>query len=428
MSDQADTPRNPNEKPSKPMPKNFKTHIFENGEEGIAVTEGKATILSRKKNEVFYNPIQNFNRDLSVLCVRIYGEQFMAEKEKKAEAKKSKKLKSKKVASNAIREDAEEPALVGNGKGAEFDESELPPVEPPQIVKDEAMEENNAQADTTQNSVPSTDSQPQKRHKRFAVLDALSATGLRALRYALEVPFATNVTANDLSPSAIKLIETNIEYNKLTDKITASANNAMVHMYASPGKYDAIDLDPYGTAVPFLDSSIQALSDGGILACTCTDAGVWASTGYSEKCFALYGGTPLKGEFCHEAGLRLILHAIGQTAAKYGLSIEPLLSLSIDFYARVFVKIKKSPAQVKFLASRSMTVYVCDSGCGSWISNPLGKAKEETNKSGKGTFWKFSRERVAPRLGENGKCPDCGFTLHVSIWIMKFRWMGLMLV
>lgn len=28
-------------------------------------------------------------------------------------------------------------------------------------------------------------------------------------------------------------------------------------------KFDVIDLDPYGTAVPFLDASIQGLSDGG---------------------------------------------------------------------------------------------------------------------------------------------------------------------
>jgi tRNA (guanine26-N2/guanine27-N2)-dimethyltransferase len=29
--------------------------------------------------------------------------------------------------------------------------------------------------------------------------------------------------------------------------------------------YDVVDLDPYGTAVPFLDSAIQALGDGGML-------------------------------------------------------------------------------------------------------------------------------------------------------------------
>jgi tRNA G26 N,N-dimethylase Trm1 len=33
------------------------------------------------------------------------------------------------------------------------------------------------------------------------------------------------------------------------------------------------DLDPYGTASPFLDAAVQAAKDGGLLCVTCTDAG-----------------------------------------------------------------------------------------------------------------------------------------------------------
>jgi hypothetical protein len=35
-------------------------------------------------------------------------------------------------------------------------------------------------------------------------------------------------------------------------------------------RFDVIDLDPYGTASPFLDSAVQAVSDGGLLCVTCT--------------------------------------------------------------------------------------------------------------------------------------------------------------
>lgn len=400
------------QRPAKPLPKNSKEITLENGETVLAVKEGLATILSRKRNDVFYNPIQNFNRDLSVLAIKAFGEKFLAEKRERTELKKERKQKTKNAAKQAVVEDTEEPKLVNNGKGKPVNPEELPPMEPPAMETQGTSE----LADATQSSLPSsTGSQHQTRTKRFAVLDALSATGLRALRYALEIPFCTSITANDLSPSAVQLIQQNIEYNKLQDKITTSASNAIIHMYASPQKYDMIDLDPYGTAAPFIDSALQALSDGGMLAVTCTDAGVWASTGYSEKCFALYGGLPVKGEYCHEAGLRLILHSIAMAAAKYGLSIEPLLSLSIDFYARVFVRIKKSPADVKFVSSRSMTVYCCDSGgCGEFITNRIGKATEEPNKSGRGTFWKYGRERLAPELGPNGKCPSCHGTLHVG--------------
>ena len=37
----------------------------------------------------------------------------------------------------------------------------------------------------------------------------------------------------------------------------------------------------------------------------------------------------MKGVMSHEAGLRIILHAIATSAARYGLAMEPLLSLSI---------------------------------------------------------------------------------------------------
>ena len=55
-------------------------------------------------------------------------------------------------------------------------------------------------------------------------------------------------------------------------------------------KISYFDLDPYGTAAPFIDSAIQCLEDDGMLLVTCTDAGVLAGSGYPEKCFALYGG------------------------------------------------------------------------------------------------------------------------------------------
>ena len=76
------------------------------------------------------------------------------------------------------------------------------------------------------------------------------------------------------------------------------------------GKFDVVDLDPYGTAAPFLDAAVQGAKDGGLLCVTCTDSGVFASCGYSEKTFSLYGGMPVKGPYSHEAGLRLIIHSL----------------------------------------------------------------------------------------------------------------------
>lgn len=258
---------------------------------------------------------------------------------------------------------------------------------------------------------------------RFRILDALSATGLRALRYAKEIRFVTGVVANDMSPHATKSMALNIQHNDLSAAIMPNTGDAIGHMYSvayphanSHGphhvnaKYDVIDLDPYGTAAPFIDAALQALNDGGLLCVTCTDSGVFASTGYCEKTYALYGGMPVKGPFMHEGGLRLIINSIASAAAKYGLAIEPLLSLSIDFYARVFVRVRKSAADVKFLAGKTMLVYCCDSGCGAWSMNLIGRNTKQLGKGGN-EWYKHSIEQ-APRADR--LCEHCGSKTHIG--------------
>ena len=71
---------------------------------------------------------------------------------------------------------------------------------------------------------------------------------------------------------------------------------------------ECIDLDPYGSATPFLDSAVQAVCHGGLLMVTCTDMGILAGN-HPEACFAKYGAFPLKTHFCHEQAIRIVLYA-----------------------------------------------------------------------------------------------------------------------
>ncbi|KAF8475742.1 N2,N2-dimethylguanosine tRNA methyltransferase-domain-containing protein [Kalaharituber pfeilii] len=424
ISDMADLSKDPSGTPSHPQPKKSESiTIEEQGQrrEYTAITEGKATILFPGGGEVFYNPIQNFNRDLSVLAIKCFGKQWLEDKDKRRRKKKVKNV-DKSDAPNTKAEVSQWKEEEGQAEGSNAPGS----VTQKGPVDDGAMDVE--PKEFAQSKQPSRDQSSCQNIPPFRILDALSATGLRALRYAHEIPFTTEITANDLSASAVDSIYRNIEYNRALNpsamaKITATTENANTHMYISSYKYHVIDLDPYGTAAPFLDASLQAIvtrdsgtgstsgGSGGLLCVTCTDAGVWAAAGYSEKCYALYGGHPLKGECSHEAGLRLILNSIAMTAAKYGLSIEPLLSLSIDFYARVFVQVKKSQLEVKNVASKSMLVYNCDSGCGAWKSVSLGQAKEIPTKNGNGTYKKYGLPQ-APDF--DGNCEHCGFRMHIA--------------
>ena len=106
----------------------------------------------------------------------------------------------------------------------------------------------------------------------------------------------------------------------------------------------------------------------GLLCVTCTDLAVLAGSNYPEKAyvhsslsawiplnwlidrFSNYGGASVNAEYQHEVALRLVLNSLATTAAKYGRQIIPLLSLSIDFYVRLFVRVESKPEKVKALA------------------------------------------------------------------------------
>ncbi|KAL9610519.1 MAG: hypothetical protein Q9167_004779 [Letrouitia subvulpina] len=449
------------------------------------IREGLAEILELQKSQpptgprssgekqqtVFYNPVQQFNRDLSVLAIRVFAEDLAAirhERTRRRNENLPQQNKTKKR-KREVEKHGEENVQLSKGycsKGAVdrengiFTESRTtsvpgdPPVDPPgqeQVLLPKNLKSVETENDKGQGSndsgslsnAPSKEEHPQPivvNHQQpelnpvaahphnseskdgntkvgaFAcrILDALSATGLRALRYAKEIPAVSSVTAVDLSASATASIRLNVDHNRLGAKIRELKSDAKAHMYAIGASnqhlYHVIDLDPYGTAVPFLDGAIQAISNGGLLCVTCTDSGVLASIGYSEKTFSQYGGLPWKGPQCHEVALRIVLNTIASSAARYGLAIEPLLSLKIDFYVRIFVRVHRSPADVKFLASKTMVVYNCDQGCGAWSSQYFAHKREKINRQGESFF----THSLAQAPSASSYCEHCGFKTHLS--------------
>ncbi len=62
-----------------------------------------------------------------------------------------------------------------------------------------------------------------------------------------------------------------------------------------------------------------------------------------EACWAKYGAYPLHRPFCHEMALRILLASIESHANRYKRHIVPVLSLSIDFYIRVWLSADAPP-------------------------------------------------------------------------------------
>lgn len=58
------------------------------------------------------------------------------------------------------------------------------------------------------------------------VLEALSASGLRSIRYAKEVGGLKNILANDISSSAVESIKLNSKINEVSHLITPNEGDA----------------------------------------------------------------------------------------------------------------------------------------------------------------------------------------------------------
>ncbi|KAJ3201323.1 RNA methyltransferase tRNA(m5U54)methyltransferase, partial [Dinochytrium kinnereticum] len=112
------------------------------GKAFIAIPDGS-------EDEIFYNPIQEFNRDMSIAAINCWLDS-------KAEVEKKEK---------------------GDGKGVR-------------------------------------------------VLEALSATGLRAMRYAKECPLVDVIVANDMDSNAVESIKRHIGLNGVAGRVESRVGDA----------------------------------------------------------------------------------------------------------------------------------------------------------------------------------------------------------
>ncbi|EFN59063.1 hypothetical protein CHLNCDRAFT_29505, partial [Chlorella variabilis] len=165
----------------------------------------------------------------------------------------------------------------------------------------------------------------------------------------------------------------NIEFNGgvAKQKVTPSVGDARLACLQNMGLFDAVDLDPYGSPSKLLDSAVQAVAEGGLLLVTATDMAVLCGNN-GEACYAKYGSYPLHKPYCHEMALRILLASLEQHAARHKRHIRPVLSLSIDFYIRIFVRVYTSAAEVKNSATRLGYVWQ-STGCDSFYWQRVGR-------------------------------------------------------
>jgi len=183
--------------------------------------------------------------------------------------------------------------------------------------------------------------------KQMQIALPLAGSGVRAIRFLLELKKnkILHLYMNDYKEDFFETIRDNLALNKIPPiKKTIANLDANQFMIESSG-FDYIDIDPFGTPNPFLDNAIRRLSRTGILAVTATDTSSLSGT-YENACKRKYWAKPLRNEWKHEVGVRILIRKVQLVAAQYEKALTPILSYSKDHYFRLFFRCEKGKEKV----------------------------------------------------------------------------------
>jgi tRNA (guanine26-N2/guanine27-N2)-dimethyltransferase len=231
--------------------------------------------------------------------------------------------------------------------------------------------------------------------REISVCEPLTSSGIRGVRFAAEIHGVKSALISDINERAFNLATHNVHLNNLQNLISVKHEdaNCLLSCHGAPHKrFDVVDVDPFGSPVPYLDSTIRALRDDGLLAVTATDLAPLCGV-HPKACVRKYGGKPLRTEYCHELAVRLLAGCVATLAAKHDIAVRVVFSHSSDHYVRVYAEIsygaKKADASVKNLG------YILH------------------------CFNCLHRETAASPLRSIEKCPECGAKMDYAgpLWL-----------
>ena len=166
--------------------------------------------------------------------------------------------------------------------------------------------------------------------REINICDLFGGSGIRGVRYKNEIDGVGEVSINDISETANHYERHNIELNNLSD-VEVYQHDASMFLRMKRGEFDVIDIDPFGTPSPFLDSAGYCARRNSLLCVTATDTSALCGT-YEEPCIRKYNAKPYKSEYCHENGIRILAGFVALTLSKYAKCIEVKMSHSTEHY------------------------------------------------------------------------------------------------
>ncbi|MFB6251411.1 MAG: tRNA (guanine(26)-N(2))-dimethyltransferase [Halobellus sp.] len=183
-------------------------------------------------------------------------------------------------------------------------------------------------------------------------LDAMAASGIRGVRAAAA---GYDVTCADVDADAVDLARENLARNDLDGRAVERDVNAL--LYDGGTVFDVVDLDPFGTPIPFADA---AFANARNLVCvTATDTAPLCGA-HQRSGIRKYATLPQNTDYHPEMGLRVLLSALIRTAARYDKAAVPILSHVSRHYVRTYLELDARATRADDLIDDLGYVHHCE--------------------------------------------------------------------
>ncbi len=170
-----------------------------------------------------------------------------------------------------------------------------------------------------------------------SVLDGLAATGVLGLRIALESGIEPRVTLNDRNPRSVTLMKENARRAGAPD-VTIVQGDLNAHLALH--HYDLVEVDPFGSPVPFLDAALQSAHRGSVLGVTATDTPVLCGA-KPEACARRYLAQVRPTDAYAEVGVRILIGFVARMAGRFDKAVEPLFAYGAQHFLRAYLRISE---------------------------------------------------------------------------------------
>ncbi|MEM3261917.1 MAG: hypothetical protein QXW72_06020 [Conexivisphaerales archaeon] len=254
-----------------------------------------------------------------------------------------------------------------------------------------------------------------KNDMKFA--EPFSATGVKGMRLAKEGHGFSNFILNDIDSFAVKSILHGIEENNLGG---FEVNNldafSFLDKLKTLGRVDALDIDPFGSAAPYIQPSLRSVKDKGFVAFTFTDTPV-LGTVHNDALVKRYHVKSNKVYFLKELQARIAASIVISEGSVINVAPVPFFAHVFEHYVRVYFQVRASPSLSLDLMNKLSYIYSSECGYASLEKTDVCPyCGKRINVSGPVYTGKlFSNELIRIAVKNAVACKPCYKLFHTAL-------------